>query len=72
VSSAAKQGIAAHAHYSLYSGIASLERFKASLGFVPVEFPCRLRVPAPIRWGLRLLRPRIWQRLLGNTAHVER
>jgi len=72
LAAATAQGIAKHAHYSLYSGIVSLERFKTSLGFSAVDFPCKLEVRTPIKWGLRLLRPRIWKRLCGETERVER
>jgi len=58
-----------HAHYSLVSSIQSLEKFKQSLGFSVKAFESRLEVVAPVRWGLKLLRPAIWQRLLGQDAN---
>ncbi|MEK6798885.1 MAG: hypothetical protein AABZ12_07980 [Planctomycetota bacterium] len=55
-----------HAHYSLCSNIASLEAFKASLGFVPHPFPARLQLRRPIGLALRWLRPATYRRLLGS------
>ena len=63
--SAARQGVR-RAHYALESRLKSLEAFKASLGFETHPFPARLRLRQPVRLLLRLLRPRAYQRLLGN------
>lgn len=63
---AARQRGLSHAHYSMVSGIPTLEAFKRSLGFVPHEFPTRLRLRAPVAAALQRWRPDIYQRLHGD------
>lgn len=65
LASASQQGIP-RAHYSLKSNIKSLEAFKESLGFEAYGFPSRLRLRWPVASLLRLLKPRTYERLLGN------
>ena len=64
LASAQAAGVA-HAHYSLKSDVTSLEEFKTSLGFVAHPFPTRLCVRGPVRWGLQLAAPKMYQRLKG-------
>lgn len=55
----------AHAHYSLKSDVTSLEEFKTSLGFVAHPFSASLRMRAPVRMALRMVAPKLLQRLNG-------
>jgi acetyltransferase-like isoleucine patch superfamily enzyme len=60
-----------HAHYSLKSKLETLETFKQSLGFVAHPFPSRLRLRRPIGPALKLARPEIYMRLLGDPVWME-
>lgn len=67
----AAQGGARRAHYSLRSRIASLEAFKASMGFEPFAFPARLSLRFPVGLGLQLFANRTYRRLLGDPHWAE-
>ena len=63
--SAAAMGVA-HGHYALQSRLESLEAFKQALGFHAHPFPSRLELRWPVAPLLRLARPRLYRRLLGE------
>ena len=66
----AKRQAARWAYYSLAGSVASLERFKQSLGFRPRRFPAALRLRWPLGPILRRLSPGNYRRLLGEVPLV--
>jgi len=65
--SAARLGVR-HAHYALKSKVETLEAFKQGLGFVPHPFASRLRLRFPVGPLLRMFKPAIYKRLLGDES----
>jgi hypothetical protein len=55
-----------HANYFLRCNLPTLEAFKQSLGFRSDGLAARIEINPLVALGLRTLKPRIWQRLLGD------
>jgi hypothetical protein len=55
-----------NAHYSLVSNVIKLERFKRSLGFVPIKYPARTVLTPGVGIMLKRLFPDKYKRLIGK------
>jgi len=64
--SAKKNSHISMAHYSLRSRIASLERFKESMGFRPCSIPVYTHLRPGVKALLKTLSKRNFERLMGN------
>lgn len=53
-------------HYAIKSSVEHLEKFKTSLGFAHHPFPATLRARPGLLTALRILRPQLYRRLMGQ------
>ena len=52
-------------YFGLHSEKASLNRFKEGMLFKRRDLPCYVHLRVPMRWAVRLLKPRSYDRLIG-------